>query len=273
MPPRSTTLSMSFPPFTGFIRRLILANVAVFFAVALLGLIAPSIQSFLLDHLSLTPYSVLHGQLWQLLTYSFLNLGIFDILFSMLSLWFIGSYLESTLGSRWTAELYFLSVLGAALTAVAFAYTHLLHLTPQLTIAGATGGIFGTFTAFAVLFGDQEMLLFPFPFRIRAKYLVAIYILLSIAFTLRGSILSLASLGGALVGYLFAKFAPRRGFFGGIGEWYLNLRNAWYRSKRRRAAKKFEVYMGKQGRTDIHFDKDGKYIDPDNKNNKNNWVN
>jgi membrane associated rhomboid family serine protease len=270
MPPRSTTLSMTFPPFSGLIRRLVLANVAVFLALVLLGIGAPKAASSLADHLALTPYAVLHGQVWQIVTYSFLHAGILDILFAMLSLWFIGSYLESALGAGWTAELYFLSVAGAALTAIAVSYTGILHLTPRMAIAGSSGGIFGAFVAFAVLFGDQEMMLFPLPFRIRAKYLVAIYILLSIAFMLRGSLESIASLGGAGCGYLFAKFAPRRGFLNGTGEWYFGLRNAYYRSKRRRAARKFEVYMGKQGR-EVHFDKDGKYIDPDKNDNK--WVN
>jgi membrane associated rhomboid family serine protease len=253
---------MSFPPFSGFIRRLVLANVAVYFALVLLGIASSNTAQTLADHLALTPYSVLHGQVWQIVTYSFLHTGVLDILFAMLSLWFIGSYLESTLGPRWTAEPYFLSVAGAALTAIAVAYTGVFHLTPQVAVAGSSGGVFGLFVAFAVLFGEQEMLLFPLPFRIRAKYLVAIYILLSIAFMLRGSLDSIASLGGAGCGYLFAKFAPRRGFLGGAGNWYYDTRNAYYRNKRRRAAKKFEVYMGKQGR-EVHFDKDGKYIDPD----------
>jgi membrane associated rhomboid family serine protease len=269
MPPRSSTISMTFPPFTGFIRRLVQANLIVFFLLLVLDLVSSNTANSLTNHLALTPYSVLHGQFWQILTYSFVHTGILDILFAMLSLWFIGSYLEGTLGPRWTAELYFLSVMGAAFTAIAMAYTHLLHLTPSLTISGASGGIFGLLIAFAVLFGDQEMLLFPLPMRIRAKYLVAIYILLALAFMMRGSIESIASLGGALFGYLYAKFAPRRGILGGTSEWYFGLRNAYYRSKRRRAAKKFEVYMGKQGR-EVHFDKDGKYIDPD-KNDK--WVN
>jgi membrane associated rhomboid family serine protease len=262
MPPRASNITMTFPPFTGFIRRLVQANLIVFFALIVLDLASSNTASFLTFHLALTPYSVLHGQVWQILTYSFIHTGILDILFAMLSLWFIGSYLESTLGPRWTAELYFISVIGAAFTAIAMAYTHLLHLTPSLTISGASGGIFGIFVAFAVLFGDMEMLLFPLPIRIRAKYLVAIYILLSLAFMMRGSVESIAGLGGALFGWLYAKFAPRRGILGGTSEWYFNLRNAWYRSKRRRAARKFEVYMGKQGR-EIHFDKDGKYIDPD----------
>ena len=43
---------------------------------------------------------------------------------------------------------------------------------------------------------------------------------------------------------------------------YFGLRNNYYRWKRRRAARKFEVYMRKQNR-EVSFDKDGRYIDPD----------
>jgi len=270
MPPRSGPIVMTFPPFAGFIRRLVLANVIVFFALALLGIAGHNVQGWLIAHLALTPYSVLHWQVWQIVTYSFVHLGLLDILFNMLALWFIGSYLEGTFGAHWTAELYFISVIGAAFTAIAMAYTGILHLTPQLTIFSATAGVNGLFIGFAVLFGDQEIMLFPLPMRIRAKYLAAIYILISLYFMIRGDLANIAYLGGMLASFLFVKFAPRRGFFGGTSEWYFGLRNAYYRSKRRRAAKKFEVYMGKQGR-DVRFDKDGKYIDPDKDSNK--WVN
>ena len=39
------------------------------------------------------------------------------------------------------------------------------------------------------------------------------------------------------------------------------MKNSYYRSKRRRAAKKFEVYMRKHDR-DVHFDEHGNYIPP-----------
>ena len=60
------------------------------------------------------------------------------------------------------------------------------------------------------------------------------------------------------------RAAPRRGFAGATSEKYFGARNDYYRWKRRNAAKKFEVYMSKQGR-DVKFDKEGKYIDPDDK--------
>ena len=62
---------------------------------------------------ALTPVMVLHGAIWQLVTYSFLSGGIFQVAFDMLSLWFIGSYLETTYGTRWLTEIYFFSVIGA----------------------------------------------------------------------------------------------------------------------------------------------------------------
>jgi hypothetical protein len=116
------------------------------------------------------------------------------------------------------------------------------------------------------------MLLFPLPFRIRAKYLAAIYVLVSLYFMIRGDLTNIAALGGMLAAYLYVKFAPRRGVFFSTSEWYFGLRNAYYRSKRRRAAKKFEVYMGKQGR-DVRFDKEGRYIDPDKDPNDKRWMN
>jgi hypothetical protein len=54
-----------------------------------------------------------------------------------------------------------------------------------------------------------------------------------------------SQLGGALFGFLYIKFAPRRGFAFAGSETAFGLRNRYYRWKRRRAAKKFEVYMRK----------------------------
>jgi hypothetical protein len=50
------------------------------------------------------------------------------------------------------------------------------------------------------------------------------------------------------------------------------LRNEYYRWKRRRAARKFQVYMRKQNR-DVNFDENGKYIDPDKDPNDRRWMN
>jgi membrane associated rhomboid family serine protease len=274
--PRSSPITLSLPAFAGVTRKLILANVAVFFALTLLHWLFPSLAGFLLSHLLLEPRAVAHGELWQLVSYAFVEQGILPILFGMLTLWFTGSLLEPSFGGRWFGELYFSSVIGGALVASAISFTHILGLRPDVVAAGAWSGIFGLLVAIAMIFGDQEFLLW-FLVRIKAKYMVAIYILIAIALLLKqaDSFSALLQLSGALCGFLYVKFAPRRGLAFGLSERYFGVRNNYYRWKRRRAARKFEVYMKKQNR-EVHFDKDGRYVDPDelkkNPNDKR-WMN
>jgi hypothetical protein len=71
-----------------------------------------------------------------------------------------------------------------------------------------------------------------------------------------------AQLGGALAGWLYIRMAPRRGISFLISERWYALRNSYYRWKRRRTARKFEVYMKSQGRT-VRFDGNGRQLDDD----------
>ena len=264
---------LAFPDFTGFTRKLVIWNLGVFILGLLLGLAAPAVAGTIFGIAALSPVLVLHGWIWQLVTYSFLHGGILGTALELLSLWFLGSFLESNHGPRWVAELYFTAVVGAGITAVLLTLalaggalttpgsSQLLAMGGSFT--GAFGGIFGLLIAFAVLYGDLQFTLFPLPIAIKAKYLVAVYMLIAIA-QLFGTnrAYALAQLGGALSGYLYIRFAPRRGYSQASGEWYFKARNDYYRWRRRNAAKKFEVYMRKQNR-EVHFDRDGKYIDPD----------
>jgi membrane associated rhomboid family serine protease len=268
-------MTMTFPPFEGAVRKLVLANVAVFFAFALLLWLAPGTAGAALHYLSLQPLAVAHGQIWQLVTYSFLEMGILAILFNMLTLWFCGSILEGAYGSRWFTDLYFTSAIGGALLASIISFTGIHRLSPESVAGGAFAGVFGVLVAIAMRFGDLEFLLF-FLFRIRAKYMVAIYILIGVAVLLKdaNAFGALLELSGALCGFLYVRYAPRRGLAYAVSEQYFGLRNLYYRSKRRRAARKFEVYMGKQGRQ-VHFDKEGRYLDPDEHKDPNDkrWMN
>jgi membrane associated rhomboid family serine protease len=274
--PRSGPISLALPAFEGTTRKLILLNVGAFFGLLILRWLAPQLEAVLHSHLILEPLAVVHGEIWQLLTYSFVEQGILGILFGMLTLWFTGSLLEPSFGGRWLAELYLTSVIGGAIIASAISFTHILGLRPDVAAAGAWSGIFGLMVAIAMIFGDQEFLLW-FVLRIKAKYMVAIYILIAVALLLKqaDTFNALIQLSGALCGALYVKFAPRRGLAFGFSEQYFGVRNRYYRWKRRRAARKFEVYMRKQNR-EVHFDKDGRYVDPDelrkNPNDKR-WMN
>ncbi len=270
---RSGPTSLSLPSFEGATRRLVLINVVSFFLLALIGLISRALESTLLDHLALFPFRLAHGELWQLGTYSFLNGDLVSTLFAVLTLWFVGSMLESSYGARWLYQLYFVSAIGGGLLAAALSFTHLFHLSPLDGALGPYAGIYGLFMAVLLYFGDQEFLLF-FVVKIKARYLVAIFIVVQLAKLVTSSDAFNAAvlLSAALSGYLFLRFAPRRGFAYSFSERYFALRNEFYRSRRRRAARKFEVYMKGQNR-DVHFDKDGRYVDPDKDPNDKRWMN
>lgn len=252
---------LAFPDFSGFTRKLILWNLAAYFALILLHVASAAGAANLVYWTALLPPSVFHGYIWQLVTYSFVHTGILDTAFQLLSLWFLCSFLEGTHGARWCAEIYWTSVIGAALAALALYAVWPAGFSVVLT--GCWGGIFGLLIAFGVLYGDQEFMMFPLPMMIRAKYLVWVYILITLAMLFSSErAFAFSQLGGALFGYLYIRFAPRRGFAQASSDRYFGFRNNYYRWKRRRAARKFEVYMRKQNR-EVRFDKDGRYIDPD----------
>ncbi len=268
--------SLVFPPFRGLTRRLVLINLVVFFVLLVLGAVNRSLSDLIFGFLVLTPRAVAHGYVWQLVTYAFVHRGILEALFNLLSLWFIASYIEEVKGSRWLGEIYFLAVVGGSVLATLLSFAHIPRLSPLDYASGAQAGIFGLLAAFAVLFGEQQFFLFPLPIGIKAKYLVLIYLLIAIASLFGGgSILPLVVyLAGGLMGFAYAKRAHGRGISSVASERVYGLRNEYYRWKRRRAARKFEVYMRKHNR-DVHFDREGRYVDPDEGKNPNDrkWMN
>src|SRR5271168_94970 len=97
---RGRTLSLSLPPFTKAGRRLILVTAAVYLLIELLKAAAPDLGGALFFALALIPKAVMHGWIFQLVTYAFLHAGILHILFNMLGLWMFGAQLESDWGHK-----------------------------------------------------------------------------------------------------------------------------------------------------------------------------
>jgi membrane associated rhomboid family serine protease len=272
-------MTLSFPPFTTAVIWLLATNTAVF-----LGLWAFGTRSSILwvyTHIGLVPASVLsHFAIWQIVTYSFIHVDFWHWFGNMLGIWMFGSTFESSWGHRRFLELFFTGVIGAALTTIILSFAHILT-SPSIPTVGASGGLFAVLMAFGMVFGENEIFLFPFPFLIKAKYFVLILIVVTVAFAIQGggSTAYLAHLGGLFFGYLYVKFAPARGMVGNVSlsEWYYGMHNSYYRWKRRRAARKFEVYMRQHDRQ-VKFDELGNYIPPDDNEKKNGgsksgWVN
>jgi membrane associated rhomboid family serine protease len=256
----------SFPDFRGATRTLVFVNLATFFAFLLAQLLSAETALRFFGLLAFDPAGFLHGFLWQPLTYSFVHAGLVGTLFELLSLWFLAGFLEQMHSSAWVNGLYAVSVLGTAAAALAiYALSGpLAYAVAPVVMFGCFGGIFGLLVAIGTLYGDTEFLLF-FTIGIKARYMVAIFALISIAMLFgEQKMYAFAQLGGALAGWLYIRLAPRRGVALGVSEKWYGVRNSYYRWKRRRAARKFEVYMQKQGRT-IHLDGRGKQIDDNDK--------
>ncbi|MFZ3264919.1 MAG: rhomboid family intramembrane serine protease, partial [Terriglobales bacterium] len=148
---RGGTISFSFPPFAGWVKRIILACTAIFLLELIAGRVfGIDLQGWLNDWFGLRPVDVLKGEIWQLVTYSFLHQGWSHVFFNMLTLWFIGAYLERDWGSRRFLECYLFCVVGAALVTIAVSYTHFLGMDPRIGTVGASGGIFGLLMAFGI---------------------------------------------------------------------------------------------------------------------------
>ncbi len=287
--PRLSQLPFAFPDFSGATRRIILINLAAYFALLVLSL-AHLVGTFT-ALLALTPSAFLHGAVWQPLTYSFIHPTLLGTLFELLSLWFLVSFLESYCGSSWVTGLYIWSILGTAAAAILLIFLsgRFNWNLAEMPLYGTMGAIFGTLIAIGVLYGDVEFLMF-FLVGIKARYLAIIYALIAFAMLFGESrLLAFAQFGGALAALIYLRVAPARsgtalGASGrgtsshGLGfhlsERWFALRNTYYRWKRRRAGHKFEVYMKKQGRI-IRLDSRGRQIDEDDEdsNDRSRWKN
>ena len=251
----------AFPNFSGATRQLVLINLCTYFALLVAGLTSSANGSFLANLFAFEPTGFLHGLLWQPLTYSFIHFGITGTLFELLSLWFLAGFLENFHTANWVWWLYGVSVVGTAAAAlVIYLLSGMLHFAlPPIPIYGCFGGVFGMLAAIGLLYGDTEFLMM-FVIGIKARYMAIIYGLVAIAMLFSSQrMYAFAQLGGAIAGLLFVRSAPRKGMSFAMSESWYGLRNGYYRWKRRRAAKKFEVYMQKHGRT-VRFDGQGRVI-------------
>jgi membrane associated rhomboid family serine protease len=243
-------------------RRIILTALVVYFGGLVLGLLSRDLMGTLLNLLFLHPVALLHGQVWQLLSYPFAGQGLLGVAFALLSVWYFGSTLEEERGGRWLLEFFLASTVGGGLLASLLVVVSGRALGGIDAVdAGMWPFVLALVVAFAAMYPEQPIR-FNFIFTLKAKYLAAIYVLVYVALALSGSRFSaVVGLGAAGCGYGFLRWVPRRGVRAAVSEWWFGIRNSYYRAKRRRAAKKFTVYMKKQGK-DVSLDAEGRYVDP-----------
>jgi len=275
MPPRYTS-EFGLPPFSGAVRQIILACVAIYVIILLLLSFAPGLGQSILQLGMLDAEAVRHGWIWQFLTYPFMSDDPWRFVVSLIGIYFLGPAVEARIGSGRFYGLFFGSSIVAGLFGFLLSFAGIAR-GPAFTVAAATNAIF---MVFYLLNPDAPILAF-FVLQVPIKWLLYLFMAIEVAYLLitHFSMFFCVAVAGFGVGYLwFALFLTRPKTVQ-ASEWYYGLRNSYFRWKRRRAARKFEVYMRQHNR-EVIFDEHGNYVPPDdadrNKKNggsKSGWVN
>jgi membrane associated rhomboid family serine protease len=226
-----------FPP---AVKWLLIGNFAIFvlfFFLALYGSFGPIVRL-----LGVSSAGFLRGMIWQPFTYMFLHdpTGFGHILFNMLALWMFGADLERDWGARQFLRYYVLCGVGAGLCDIIVNLA--LGRSSGPTI-GSSGAIYGILMAFGLLYPTRTVY-FSFLFPIQARYFVVIMgaIAFLSSFQPNSAVSHIAHLGGMVFGYVYLRMRRQRLNVG----W--NVMSYYQQWRRRRAQKKFEVYMRKLDR-------------------------
>lgn len=144
---------------------------------------------------------------WTIITYMFVHIGFFHILFNMLFLYWFGRVVRDYLGSSKVINLYILGGLAGGLFYI-FLYNVIPFFADRVEnsiLFGASAGVFGVVVGAATLMPNYTFfLLFIGPVRI--KYIALFYVILSFA-NMTGSNAGgdIAHLGGAVLGFFYIK--------------------------------------------------------------------
>lgn len=185
---------------------IILVNV-VFFIFSLF-LIAQN-QNFL-EFLALKPSNIFQGKyLWSILTSMFMHANLTHLFVNMLSLMFIGNFVERIIGRKRFFYFYMLSGLMAGLFFVFFALIFKSEL--NIFAVGASGAIFGLGGLLMILTPNLPVLVFfIIPMKMWKAMLFLLFGIWLISLAAKLPIGNIAHLGGLLVGVVYGLYLRKK---------------------------------------------------------------
>src|SRR5260370_31157758 len=92
-------MTLGLAPLTKGVTWLLGINTGIYLLLLLLMRAQPFLPLWVLDNLALQPQAVVHGAIWQLVTYGFLHFEFWHWFGNMLGLWMFGSAVEGAWGS------------------------------------------------------------------------------------------------------------------------------------------------------------------------------
>jgi membrane associated rhomboid family serine protease len=182
---------------TPWVGRLIIAN-----AVVLLLRLTLFTSPEIVQALQFAPQTAFTHP-WTFVTYMFVHAGLLHLAGNMLMLYVFGTAAESRMGSRNFILYYLFCGVGAAVFSLLLA-----GIVPVGAFVGASGAVLGVAVAFAYFWPDAELIVFPFPFPIKARTLVIGLVVLDIIASRvwpNDGVAHLAHVGGALFGFIFFR--------------------------------------------------------------------
>jgi membrane associated rhomboid family serine protease len=179
---------------TPWVRRLIIANAVVYLLTITVFTGVWFAQSF-----AFAPLAVAK-QPWTVVTYMFLHAGFLHLVFNCLVLFFFGPAVEEHMGGWAFIRYYFLCGIGGAVLSFALVF---LSAGP---VVGASAAVYGVSLAFAYYWPNTPIYVFPLPFPIKVKWVVAFLAATDLLVVWRNDgVAHLAHLGGFLFGFIYLK--------------------------------------------------------------------
>ena len=194
--------SFGLPPMSKVIKNLLIINGVVY----LIQMIAPGKLEFWFAAIGQPWIKAI--QIWRLLSFQFLHGSLWHLLVNMMVLFFFGSTLVKTWGSRRFLIFYlFCGAVGGSL----FVLAGLFGYFSGFPLVGASGGLLGIMAACALLYPQMKVLLFPIPLPIPIRILVFFITVGYIINVLRNGPNAggdICHLGGMATGFLWVIARP-----------------------------------------------------------------
>ncbi len=199
---------------------LIIINVLVFLAQIFIGG-GNAEPNKAADLFALHHYKSDFFEPYQIVTHMFMHGSFGHLFFNMFALFMFGVMIEKAWGPKRFLIFYIACGLASAFAQMGnymFDYSKIdnMLLTAEMNVqyqdilqraytVGASGAIMGIFAAFAYLFPNTELIIFPIPMPIKAKFAVAIMAAIDLfggVYSAKSGIAHFAHLGGLAMGFI-----------------------------------------------------------------------